>query len=796
MRELREGLTLADRYTLAGRLGAGGMSETWRASDARAGSDIALKFLDANRAANAAARELFHSEWRSASRLMHAHIVRVFEYYDEEQPFYALQYLDGPGIAELCGQPLASFLPAFGSVADALRYAHGKNVVHGDVTSGNLLLDGRGSPYLIDFGLAAAGDGGTPAALSPERQKGEPPSPADDVYALGVLLHEMVAGSPPDAGNVSLPGTRLDGEAVPASIASLIDAMLAEDPSARPTAEQVADRLDAAGHRRGAAQLPAALRRVGGHVPDAEIAVRPRAGKLSAAAPAAAAPAKGEGISARLVYAGLAALLVVLVGVAFLLPDAVREDDASPAVEPATTSAVDEPGAGDAPAATPEDGDETAAVAPDATPRPGIDGGTAGFSENVGTSGGLTPRQAADEALGNLLSIHERLKYRGIERWGGQPYLDALDVYAEGDEAYINNSYETATDRYTRTAEMLDPFFDRIDDEFRRALAGAREAFERRDPVEAIRLYDLAVAITPGHPGATTGLARARSLGDVLELMQQGRQFLAEDALEAARIAFENALDLDPEWQPAEEELAAVQGRLTQRSFEARMSEGFNALSANDFATARVAFEAAGKIYPGSPEPADGLQQVDQELRLYRIRTMEDEAAAQEDAERWETAVSTYEALLEVDGDLAFAKEGLARARQRAGLHRQLQNYVDDPDSLSDPVNLQKATELMLGISRMENVGPRLTDHKDTLARLLKRAATPLTVELVSDNATEVSLYRVGRLGTFGRREVELRPGSYVAVGVRPGFRDVRREFRVAPEIDMQPIVVQCEEPI
>ena len=80
--------------------------------------------------------------------------------------------------------------------------------------------------------------------------------------------------------------------------------------------------------------------------------------------------------------------------------------------------------------------------------------------------------------------------------------------------------------------------------------------------------------------------------------------------------------------------------------------------------------------------------------------------------------------------------------------------------------------------------------------RLLKRAATPLRVQLVSDNQTEVSVFRVGRFGFFGTQEIDLRPGNYVAVGIRPGYRDVRVEFRVAPEIEMQPVVVQCEEPI
>ena len=106
------------------------------------------------------------------------------------------------------------------------------------------------------------------------------------------------------------------------------------------------------------------------------------------------------------------------------------------------------------------------------------------------------------------------------------------------------------------------------------------------------------------------------------------------------------------------------------------------------------------------------------------------------------------------------------------------------------------STKLLIDVTTMPDVGPRLAEQRDELSRLLKRAATPVAVQLVSDNITSVSIYKVGALGAFTSRSLELRPGTYVAVGARPGYRDVRLEFRVAPEIDMQPVIVRCEEPI
>lgn len=792
MQALSEGTRLADRYTLVKSLGEGGMAELWLAHDDRAGATVTLKFLKSGLLDSAGQRELFHKEWQIASRLMHAHIARVFEYHDEARPFYAMQFIDGPTLGELAGERLANVLPPVGLLADALRYAHGKNIVHRDIKSDNVLIDQRGAPYLIDFGIAGAATGGSAINSSPQQKSGQRPQAADDIYALGVLLHEIVTGEPPPPEGPAHSLERPSGERVPDGISGLIEAMLAADPGKRPSADQVRQRLDSAGFAPGPAQLPSRLRsRDRGHsAADIEIQSVRRSTRPSAATPPPGGSAREhQGLSPRVVYGALAILLALLVGVTFLLPGAV-EDNEGAGVRPETVADTEPPPTASSDEDRPLD---------DVVPESGLDGSDAGFSENLGQTSadaGVRAKILADEALGDLLSRLERLKYRGIERWGGQPYLDALDVYQEGDQAYVNKNYATAGDRYRQATDMLDPFFDRIEDEFRTAMAGAREAFENRNAIEAVRLFDLAVAITPGNEAAETGLARARSLADVLDLMRQGRQYLDDLELEAAKLAFEKALELDPLWEPAREALDAVAARITQQSFERRMTEGFSALASGDFETARAAFNAAKKIYPDSPEPVDGLLQVDQEIRLYRIRTMEREAAEQEANEEWESAVATYEALLEVDGDLAFAQAGLARSRQRAALHQRLQAYIDDPDSLSDPVNMQNATELMLSISRMPDVGPRLEDHKDVLARLLKRAATPLTVELVSDNQTEVSVYKVGKLGTFAKQELELRPGNYVAVGIRPGFRDVRREFRVAPEIDMEPVVVRCEEPI
>jgi len=783
-RELRKGTRLANRYTLTRRLGKGGAAETWLATDRITRASVAIKILVDDRVTPDALRR----EWQLAIRLMHAHIVRVFEFHDDDAAFYSLQFIDGPDISVLTGAPPAESLPPIALIADALRYAHSKNVVHRDIKASNILLDRNGAPYLIDFGVAAVNGqdvgGGSLIAASPQQLAGEPPQPADDIFALGGLIYELVCGRSPWGststghdirGADPAPMSAADGSGVPPALQDLVLRMLHKDAARRPDAESVAAELTAMGFapRAAPARVVASATAAGDELIETTVAVKPVSRHRPEARPSSAATSSG--MSPRTLGIALAVLLIVLLGVVFLLPKTVTREPTQPAVD-----------AGAADTTPQTDGSQ---------PRSNVD-----FSENVEDLSGrdqrVQDRGATEEVLGELLAKMNTLEGRAVQRWGGLRFSRAQAVYSEGDAAYLARDYATASDKYREAIDIVEPLLDEVDRVFETTFAEARKALEAGDAVEALRLFDLATAISPGHRAALAGLTRARNLDTVLSLTDQGLAHEKDLELEAARQSFEGAVALDSEWQPAQIGLQRVLETINQMEFDQRMTEGLLALSERDYLAARAAFRMAQKLKPGSPEPADGLLQVDQGIRLDSIVSLEQRAVSEEQGEDWSTASATYESILALDGNLSFAKEGLNRTRQMETLHSTVETLIASPDSLSRPSTMQSATKLLLDITRMDNIGPRLADQRDELSRLLKRAATPLTVRLVSDSVTDVSIYKVGKLGSFETHELSLRPGTYVAVGVRPGYRDVRLEFRVAPEVDMQPIVVRCEEQI
>ena len=791
MSELRKGTQLAARYTLKQELGSGGEAQSWLAVDRMTGTLVAIKVA---RRPGADLRD----EWRTGIRLMHAHIGRVFEYHeDAAQPFYSRQFIDGPDISALSGAPLEHVLPPLALIADALRYAHARNVVHRDIKAENILLDSNGAPYLIDFGVAAApgehASGGSLIAQSPQQLAGEPPQPSDDIFALGGLIYELVSGRSPYSSvatredileHVPEPLRDANDGAVPAEIQALVARMLDKDATGRPDAATVARELAAAGYAGAAAprQYVADRPRVHDEIIEASEAIVPRRHTGEDRAPAAASEA-AAGLQPKTVGIALVVLVMTLLGVVFLLPSTVTEDSGSDAVGPGGER---EPTALQADTLTKEaplEGDEEAL-----------------FSENrnefEGRDERLRLRAEAERILGKLLSNMETLEARGVERWGGARYAQGKAAYEAGDAAYLDNDYRTAGDKYREAVDAIEPLIEEVDGVFAKSMREANAAFEAGDNIEALRLYELAVAISPNDVAAREAYQRAANLDTVVSLVNQGIEYEKDLELEAALSSFGQAADLDPEWQDAQDGIERVNAAIRQMEFELRMSEGFAALEQQDYQSARAAFTMARVLKPESPEPADGLLQVDQGVRLGRIASLEQRALSLEQSEQWAVAAETYEEVLGIDANLSFAKEGVRRSRSMEELHKQLSGYIEEPDVLSSPSTMQAATQLVVDITRMPEIGPRLAGKRDDLSRLLKRAATPLNVQLVSDNLTSVSIYRVGKFGTFSTRQLQLRPGTYVAVGSRSGYRDVRLEFRVAPEIEMKPIIVRCEEPI
>jgi serine/threonine protein kinase len=265
---------LAGRYRLTGRIAAGGMGEVWRGHDELLSRAVAVKLLPTGRAGDPSFLARFRAEARYAASLSHPGIARVYDYGESAEfggAYLVMELVDGEPLSAILARAgrlsAAATLDIVGQAARALDAAHAAGIVHRDIKPGNLLVAAGGATKITDFGIATAARAaqathltetgmvmGTAMYVSPEQATGAQVTAASDIYSLGVVGYECLAGRPPFTAKEPLaiayahkhePVPPLPPD-VPPPVGDLIYQMLAKSPDQRPaSARAVADRAGA-----------------------------------------------------------------------------------------------------------------------------------------------------------------------------------------------------------------------------------------------------------------------------------------------------------------------------------------------------------------------------------------------------------------------------------------------------------------------------------------------------------------------------------------------------------------------
>ena len=326
-------------YQLGELIGRGGMGEVVAARDQRIGRDVAVKRIRA-RTGSTDATMRFLREARIQARLDHPAIVPVYELGTDAdgRPYFTMKRLTGETLMKklAAGEPIQPLLRAFVDVCHAIRLAHARGVVHRDLKPSNIMLGEYGEVYVLDWGVARvltdrrratqpsmaidiADDGttagailGTPGYMAPEQIQSHEVGPPADIYALGAILFEILAGeSLHPRGEAALattltrpqaaPAQRAAERAIPPELDAVCFAALAERPEARPSARELADRVQAyidgdrdVERRRelAVAQLSAAREALASEADDGRATALRRAGRALALDPSSAEAAE------------------------------------------------------------------------------------------------------------------------------------------------------------------------------------------------------------------------------------------------------------------------------------------------------------------------------------------------------------------------------------------------------------------------------------------------------------------------------------------------------------------------
>lgn len=785
---MNNGQQLSGRYTLRRQLSAGPLGKTWQAQDANLDREVVIRLLPAEIGRDPAIVSSVSAELEAARRVDPQVVAAAASIErDSEQLYLVRDYVPGTDLTSLRGASWRKIVPIVAQVAGALAKLHRAGLVHRDVKPSNIIVRPDGTATLIDLGSAALAGAGSGAlsrySASPQQLAGEPASPADDAYGLGAVLYELLSGYPPFYPNFSRervlkePAAPLKpAQPAPQLLLDIAMNLLAKSPSSRPRdlallgrqlealAAEAVDSAQQTGQPAPASAQPALAS--GQSAPASSAApvvtiVRPILRQSMASERTAAHPPARR---KWLVSTGFIVLALLAISVFVVLPSMVRH--------PATTVPAPTTAASKAPASTP-------AVEPEPDLR--------AMAEQM---------QQAEQVRDQYDSLYESLDKRAVSEWAPELFASARKHGEEARAQYSARQFKDSLQSFTAGLNELQKAADLAQPTLRAQLEKGNAALVAGQSAAAQAAFSLALKIDPNNAIATKGLKRAGTLDQVAALLASAASEEHSGQLPAAVQHYEEALKLDPDTTVARDGAARVRARISGDQFAAAMSQGLAELSAGKLAQARASFERARALRPGAMEVSDARAQVSQAELRASVAQRREQAEKFEHIERWADALAQYDAALKLDPSLEFARAGHDRTAPRAELARQLDMLVSQPDRLLSAAVRDQARALLAQARKIDPAGPVLRQQIDTVTANVQRFEAPVRIALESDNQTQVVIHRVGQLGVFDHREIDLMPGTYTVMGTRVGYRDVRREITVLPGKALPPLVVRCEDRI
>lgn len=379
------GYTLNGRYQIQDQLGQGGMSAVYRATDPNLRRPVAIKLIHSHLAGDPEFVRRFEEEAAAVARLRHPNIIQVFDFNHDGDTYYmVLEFLPGQTLLEKLEQAnqqrqllsLSETMAIMIPLCDAVAYAHRQGMIHRDLKPANVMINPQGDPVLMDFGIAKIVGGesmtatggviGTVAYLSPEQIRGQKPDHRADIYALGIILYQMITGRLPFQGEntaatmmqhltAPIPDVRQFNRNTPPALVAVIQKALAKEADHR---YQSAEELGVALRQLQLEGMDTIPRSVPAAIPQPATqagttgmtgreatgtGTRPQTGPISASYPtptAAPPPAIPRRRPAWFVpVAGLAAMLILTVCIAAALVAGQQlfgNDEATPSPTPTT----------------------------------------------------------------------------------------------------------------------------------------------------------------------------------------------------------------------------------------------------------------------------------------------------------------------------------------------------------------------------------------------------------------------------------------------------------------------------
>ncbi len=402
-------------------------------------------------------------------------------------------------------------------------------------------------------------------------------------------------------------------------------------------------------------------------------------------------------------------------------------------------------------------------------------------------------REKAQDALAAFVERQIALEDEmQVATWGEAQFADAMALAKQGDADFLAEEFETALDNYDKAANALEDLIELGNQKFAQHLDSALTDVRARKVEAASQAVAAALVIKPQDAQALALRQRVNDLPDLVRLLRTAKNHELGGRYGEALAIYEQVEKLDPETDGIAEMKADVRAAVAGNTTNSHISNGFAALEEGRFDRARRAFRSALKIDPQNAIAKGGLQQVDERNDLAVIARQRRTADAALTREAWQDAIDAYQAVLDIDSNLRFAVDGKASATRHLKTQDLLTKISSEPQKLASERLYLEAQDILSRARQLDHAGPNMEDLIGTVADLLVTYRDPVDVVLLSDNATEIIVSNVGRLGRFEEKILSLRPGEYTIRGSQNGCKDLYLTVEILPGIE--PLNLSCAE--
>lgn len=405
-------------------------------------------------------------------------------------------------------------------------------------------------------------------------------------------------------------------------------------------------------------------------------------------------------------------------------------------------------------------------------------------------------RKEAQDVLAELLEIQGELSALDVSQWGQVQFEEALSQASTGDEYYRTQEFLLAVEIYELGRDNLAELRDAVPTVIAQTLIDAEAAFIAGDASIAEGKYGLVILLDSFNEVAQIGLERSRTLSEVIDLLDQTDDLVEDGSLDQARDLLDRVINLDGRNEVAPAKRDEVVAMIRESEFSSIMSAGYTALDNGDPDSAIAEFEKAASMGINQNQALAAITQTENEIANAEINVLREAINSAEIGEQWQVAVDNYDEVLTIDSNLSFAINGKDYATKRERLNSLLLAANSNPERLAEDDVYQQSLDIYYTGRAIDGPGPVLVDQLNQLEGYLENSQIPINVQFVSDNLTDVTLLRIEHFGLFEQQKMSLKPGKYVAVGKRTGFREVRKEFVVGFNQTPSLVIVQCDEPI